>query len=185
MPTPPPTLAEWSERIAKTLEVETVEDLYAHCKPYRKIRVCFIVPVGCCPCMCWSCVWRLLCCPVQVFRHGCDSEGDACCRNNCCTDATDNCVEEFVRDTPRKLQLPHLDDVLKARTETEQDRALIRATLGLVEARFANPDGKREYTELDFGICEVVVRSIDGCPDAAVPAFVGLRLWKVRQLRGL
>jgi hypothetical protein len=53
----------------------------------------------------------------------------------------------------------------------------------MVEARFANTDGMRKYTELDFRICEIVMRSIERSD--TVPAFVGLRLWNVRQLRGL
>jgi hypothetical protein len=192
-----PTLSEWCEMIEKTLEVKTVEDLYVHCKAYRKARECCIVPACCCPCTCWSCVWRVLCCPIQVCRYGCDPDGDACCRSNCCTNFTDNYVESFIKDTPRKMELPYLDEVIDAHALAQahhnssgivnlcdDDKELIRETLALVEARFANIDGKRKYTDLDFGICEIVMRSIGRYTDT-VPAFVGLRLWNVRELRGI
>lgn len=88
-------------------------------------------PVFCFPCIVWSTLWRLLCCPIQ-----CCSKGPGfILSNNGCTDGSDKCIGMYIDEVSKSLSLgptPRggIDPRLHAR---------VAAALDTVEHIFAQP----------------------------------------------
>jgi hypothetical protein len=85
---PSSTTMTWIEEVQKTIDVVQANNAIPH--KYNTVqryagRTCCLTTC-CSPCLIWSTVFRILCCPVSCMQ------GHTCLSNNGCTDPSDNCI---------------------------------------------------------------------------------------------
>lgn len=77
---------------------------YVRGRASRMLGKALCVPVCCSPCLAWSTVWRVVCCPVSCIR------GFGPLSNNECTNMTDMCVAKTWQEFDVKIKaLPIAD----------------------------------------------------------------------------
>jgi hypothetical protein len=178
-------LEKWGDRVKAMLQYKTPDEFYVHGAVYRATNNYFVLPIACLGCISWSTVWRLFCCPVQVFKNGFYYS----CSNNGCTDCSDMCLTSAYKTANERQTLPLLRTILaakKVRTGKsdmdEQERVYIREVFDLVEKRFFASDGQSTttYSRVDYVAAEIVMASISGNA-CCMPAYVGEELLRARR----
>ena len=136
--------------------------------PLKRVFLCSICTPICIPCIVWSSVWRVLCCPIYCFN------------GNPCTAVTDQCIvgcmegiEGIKNDNKRgKVQptiptgmLTPLSQVLA--TSAAGEKEVCNAFVVLLQSLKNMFDHKDTFDITDYIICDNVVAPLSGLPEVA------------------
>lgn len=117
------------------------------------------LPVVCAPCITWSAIWRIICCPIACCSRG----AGHMCAGNSCTNVSDGCVSAYVKDILSHRQLPRIPNITLFSAE---ERLQLEKTLEVVADLF-NID-MCNYKPAHYALAEVLFTNTFG-DDKSVP----------------
>lgn len=144
--TPTHEIMSYSDTWIKTAELVFTEFKKSGQIPYvdngfTRTTNCVCTPFCCLPCIIWSCVWRVACCPCQCCNNGISYM----CSNNGCTDPTDNCVGSMYEAGNKRVTLPKFPDVNTMSTDNKKRISILFTELiDVLEAK------KNCYSKYDY-----------------------------------